>query len=193
MYLDLLLLFLVGLMGVFGYIHGFVRQVLSLLTLLSIIFFAEPLALWLKNSSEWPWFENAPHLFAWGVSAIFIVVMFLCVGGIVGLIKKESGLSPADRWIGCALGAFKGVILAVSLALLVHMIPEHANSRFSDLRADVEDSVFAKLAKPILTKSSLVTFQALREVKEHMKAPQKNISQSPHLDPWAQSTDLDTE
>jgi uncharacterized membrane protein required for colicin V production len=177
-------------MALMGYVHGFIRQILSLLSLICIVFFASPMALWLKQSSEWEWAETSPQLFLWGMSSLLIVLSFMGVGGIIALIKKGSGLSPSDRWIGCALGGVKGVILALLLALGATLLPEHSKAHFREFHADLNDSIFVKISSP-LARSSLSTFRSLREIKEHLKVPEKATSNFGHGDPWAQRTDSD--
>src|SRR4051794_24787947 len=111
MYFDLLLLFLIFIFAIYGLIQGFVKQLISLLCLLSIIFFAQPLATWLKTGSGWTWFKSAPPLSLFGMSCIFILLLFMATGGIVHYAKKNPFLSPADRWIGAAFGTIKGMTL----------------------------------------------------------------------------------
>src|SRR5437764_656898 len=123
MYLDLLLLFLILLFGFLGYLHGFVKQTLHLLGVICIAFFAQPLALWLKNSSGWAWFSKSPMFVLWGLSAIAIILVFFAVGGIVSLMRESSTPSPGERWIGCALGVAKGIFICFVAGALYHTLP----------------------------------------------------------------------
>ncbi|MDB5038450.1 MAG: hypothetical protein JWQ35_1978 [Bacteriovoracaceae bacterium] len=191
MYFDLLLLFMIFIAALFGYIHGFVRQVISLLTLLSIVFFAQPIAIWLKESSDWNWCKTSPQLVLWGLSSFFIVLFFLMVSGIVSMIRKGAGLTTADRWIGCALGTVKGFIFGLLVALVIHLVPEHAHGRFNELHADTENSIFVKMAGPMLDWHSLSTFKSLHEIKEHLKASEKKFV--PREGPWARGGGVEPE
>ena len=191
MYFDLLLLFLIFMFALFGYIRGFVSQVISLLAILSIVFFAQPLANWLKEGSHWNWFENAPRFVLWGISAYFIILFYLAVSGIVYLIRRGSEISKVDRWIGCAVGAAKGVVFAFGVSLAVFILPDHAKVKFKELHADTNDSVFMKMAQPMLNWNFNSTFQSLHEISAYLKVPEKRNTTT--NDPWAQGTHPESE
>ncbi|MBN8555513.1 MAG: CvpA family protein [Deltaproteobacteria bacterium] len=186
MYIDLLLLFLIILFGVLGYIHGFIRQVLSLLALLAIIFFSHPLASWLKENSGWSWFEHAPILINWGLSSLFLMGLFLVTGGVITLMKKESGLEPTDRWLGVALGTLKGFVLALCLGLVFQVLPEKTRERFSDIHHDSENSYFIKMSSGVLEWKSISSFKSLHDIRRDLQS-HENPFQKPS---FLEKTDL---
>ncbi len=191
MYIDILLLFIVLIFAIFGFMRGFISQILSILSLIAIMLFAQPLALWLKTASDWVWFQHAPALALWGMSSLFIVLLFMITSGIIALMRKEAGLTKADRWLGFGLGVFKGVIISLLLTIGLHLLPEHTKNRFNELNADINDSVFAKMSQPVLEWKSLSTFRGLSLIKNHLKAPEVKPLRD-DSGPWAHQSETDS-
>jgi uncharacterized membrane protein required for colicin V production len=187
MYIDLLLLFLILMFGVLGYIHGFVRQVLSLLALLSIIFFSHPLASWLKESSGWTWFSRAPLIVDWGLSSLFLITLFLVAGGIITIMQKEAGLEPTDRWLGAVLGGVKGFVIALCLGLAFYVLPEKLQARFPDIDKDAANSYFMKGSAEMLEWKSISSFRSLQQIRAEFKnmSPGNNRVGISKEGPWA--------
>jgi uncharacterized membrane protein required for colicin V production len=197
MYIDLLLLFLILTMATFGFMKGFVSQIVSLAGLLCIFLFAQPLAEWLKVSSGWGWFQQAPILTLWGMAAFFIFFLFLGILALIHFIKESSDLTPLDRWLGASLGALKGVLIAIALALAFQVLPQTLQSRFGEINADAKQSQFMSVAASMLGWNSLSTFANLKKIQNELTVP-STIDQLRHEtglkhQPWAKQTDVEAD
>lgn len=193
MYIDILLLFVIILFGFFGFLRGFISQILSLLSVICIVLFAGPLAHWLKENSGGAWFQQSPLLVLWGLSALFIAVLFMMTHGVIILMRKESGLSRADRWMGFGLGCVKGFVIALLLSLGLHLIPEHTAGQFRDLKADEENSTFYQMSRPLMEWKSLATFRDLSEIKTGLKNSEGSVQRMIPKGPWDHKVTADSD
>jgi len=195
MYLDVLLLFVVLFFGFLGYLHGLIRQILAFLAVIGILFFAHPMAIWLKESSGWAWFEKSPSFILWGLSALSIVLFFFAVGGVLALMRNSPALTPTERWLGAALGVVKGVILCLALTLFYHVIPESYRVHFYELHADARDSVFLKASAPFLEWKSISSINGLRQIQAELKSEELKVkaraSEKLGSGPWALDPGVD--
>lgn len=115
---DIFTLFLLGGGAIFGFVRGFVQEILSILAwimvVLAIRFFHSPLAQFLAEPV--------------GTEAGAAVVAFLAIGIVtyflgkhiakyIGAKSRKSVLGPVDRVLGFGFGALKGLIVATLLYL----------------------------------------------------------------------------
>lgn len=181
MYVDLLLLFIAVFLTLMGFIHGFVRQILSILTLLAVVFFAHPLALWLKNGSGWHWFQTSPVLVLWGMTSLSILLFSLFVGWVVNSMRKNPELTPTDRWLGGAFGLTKGLVVIYFVGVLFQVLPSQTREHFKELDQDAKNSMILKASAYALNWTSLGTIQGLREIHFGLKTSEnpKQVTVSP--------------
>lgn len=169
MSIDLALLSLVLLFTVFGFVQGFVRQALSLGTLFGVILGAPVLAHWLKFQSGWSWFQKSPEIGSFVMSAVAIACFFLCIQGLIILIKKGIPVLPgSDRWIGGALGTVKGIVVVLVLGMIFMAIPEKNRTQSASLSREVEDSAFLGMSEGLLEWKALPGARKLREARQTM-------------------------
>lgn len=165
MYIDLLFLSLILLFGLLGLIYGFVKQLLSILMWVCIILFAHPIGQWLQHKSGWDWFSEAPDLVAWGLSAFMLGLVFLCITGIVHLIRKNPQQRPIDRWLGFGLGTVKGFVFVLFIGAGIHLIPEHLRERFDQLDRDSRRSTFLRMSEPMLSWNVVSILKSLGDIQ----------------------------
>jgi len=187
MYLDLLLLFVVLILMLIGYIQGFMRQIFSLISLVAILLFAHPLALWLKESAGFIWFSNAPVFVLWGMSALAIFLFMMGLEAVVLMTKKDSSLVPMDRWLGTCFGAAKGLLLALALSVLFHILPERTRNHFGDFQADGKGSFFVKASSSVLQWKALSSVRGLQEIRDGLtdRIQEKGKAFDHREGPWA--------
>lgn len=168
MYIDLLFLLLIIFFAIVGYIRGFINQVISILFILSVIFFAKPLGDWLKYSSGWKWFAKAPEIVAWGVTAFSFFLIWVGIHALIRAIKKNPELSPPDRWIGLCLGFLKGSLVVLILGIIFQTLPEDSRAQFRDLDRDSKKSIFLSMSSGLLKWDGVSTFDSLSEVQQRL-------------------------
>jgi len=123
-WVDYVILGIVGLSALISLVRGFVREAVSLI----IWFVAFALA--------WSYFrEFAQHLSPWvetpsvrlGLAFIILLVAVLIIGAIVGFLigqlVDKTGLSGTDRLLGMVFGAARGAVLVAILVLLAGLTP----------------------------------------------------------------------
>lgn len=117
--LDILVLFLIGLGGVFGFLRGFVQEVLALmawvLVVLAVSFLHAPLT---AIAVEPVGTEAGAAVLAFLVIAILTYALGRWIARSVGNRTRKSVLGPVDRVLGFGFGALKGLIGATLLFLL---------------------------------------------------------------------------
>jgi len=172
MYIDLLFLLLIVVFCIVGYIRGFINQVISVLMLLSVLFFAKPLADWLKYSTGWSWFQKAPMLVDWGIAAVMICLLWVGIGSIVNVLKKTPGVTPVDRWIGVCLGFVKGVLVILAVGVIYQTLPEDSRAQFDELHKNAKKSIFLSMSRGMISWDSVNNFDSLNEIQQKM-SPQE--------------------
>jgi len=175
MSIDLLFLLFIIFFAIVGYVRGFINQAISVAMILSVIFFAKPLADWLKYDSGWKWLGASSELIVWGVSAFSILLMGMAIHGLILLIRKTPGLSPADHWVGLAFGALKGVLIVLLLGTVYLTLPEESRARFADLERDAKKSVFISISQNLADWEAVSSFRALRQAREKMKIAESDF------------------
>jgi membrane protein required for colicin V production len=121
--LDILVLLTVGAAAVFGFLRGFVSEVMSLaawvLAILAVKFAHAPVAAALVGPIGTD--TGASVLaFALVFGATFIVVRM--IGGRMGMASRRSLLGPVDRLLGFGFGALKGLIAATLAFLFASLV-----------------------------------------------------------------------
>jgi len=121
--LDILVLLTVGAAAVFGFLRGFVSEVMSLaawvLAILAVKFAHEPVAAALVKPIGT---DTGASVLAFALifGATFIVVRM--VGGRMGTASRRSLLGPVDRLLGFGFGALKGLIAATLAFLFASLV-----------------------------------------------------------------------
>ena len=118
--LDIVALLLIGLGGVAGLARGFVTEVLSLLAWVAAIMavrFLYPagktLALHLTGT------DSGAAILAFASIFLTTFIVFRMIAGELGDRTRSSVVGPVDRVLGAGFGAFKGLIGASILYLVV--------------------------------------------------------------------------
>jgi membrane protein required for colicin V production len=133
---DIIVLFLIGAGAVFGFMRGFVQEVLTLIAWVLVIaavrFFHAPASEML--------YEPVGNEAGAAVLAFLAIAIVTYVGGRllakqIGEKSRKSTLGPFDRVLGFGFGALKGLIGATLLFLLLVMLFELAYGR-EDERPD---------------------------------------------------------
>lgn len=123
-WVDYVILGIIGLSALISLVRGFVREAVSLI----IWFLAFALA--------WTYFrEFALYLGQWietpsvrlGLAFIILLIAILIVGAVVGYLigqlVDKTGLSGTDRLLGMVFGAARGAVLVAILVLLAGLTP----------------------------------------------------------------------
>jgi len=118
--LDIVVLLLIGLGGIAGLARGFVTEVLSLLAWVAAIMavrFLYPagktLAFHLTGT------ESGAAILAFASIFLTTFIVFRMIAGELGDRTRSSVVGPVDRVLGAGFGAFKGLIGASILYLVV--------------------------------------------------------------------------
>lgn len=122
-WVDYIIVGIIGLSSLISLIRGFVREALSLAVWVLAFFVA------------WTFFRDlAPHL-VWfslpsarlGIALAILFLTTLMIGGLVnyliGQLVEKTGLTGTDRLIGVLFGAVRGVLLVTLLILLAGLTP----------------------------------------------------------------------
>jgi membrane protein required for colicin V production len=122
-WIDYVILGIIGLSAVISLIRGFVREALSLAVWV--------IAFWVA----WTFFRDLSLQLDWftvpsvrlGASFLILFIATLMVGALVnflvGQLVDKTGLSGTDRMIGILFGAARGAILVAILVLLAGLTP----------------------------------------------------------------------
>jgi membrane protein required for colicin V production len=104
--------------------RGLMFEVISLVSWLAAFvlaqWFAPAVAHWLPISS-------ANEALRYGLGFVLVFVGTVFAGSLIAFVVKKLlaavGLSPADRLLGAAFGAMRGVVILLALTVLVGMTP----------------------------------------------------------------------
>ncbi len=99
--------------GILGFVRGFVREAVALLTWLVALWVA-----WHYSELVNPWLGGAlaePGVREWAGRAIMLLIVLL-IGSVVGSIagyfaQRAAGLAAVDRLIGATFGLLRGVVI----------------------------------------------------------------------------------
>ena len=183
MYFDLLLLFVVIFFAAKGFLHGFLRQILSLAAIVCIIFLAQPLAQWLKTDSPFTWTSQVPTFILWAFNAFVIFLFFNILSAVLSPLQKAALLKPTDRWLGFAVGLGKGFVFAIVISTFFLILPQKTRARFKDIHADSKDSKFLMVSSNVLKWDTVSTIKGMRKIHAYLK-PNFQFYKIPASEPW---------
>lgn len=122
--LDWIFLVVLTLSLLIGAWRGLVYEVLSLGTWVAAFFLAQWFA---PVAAQWLPMAGATETiqYAAGFVVVFILAMFAgsLLTWLISRLFQVAGLRPADRMLGAAFGAMRGVVLMLVAAVLVGMTP----------------------------------------------------------------------
>ena len=143
-WLDYVILAVIGVSTLISLMRGFVREAFSLAVWL--------LAFWIS----WSFFRSlklrleplidAPDKILLGVSFAVLMILTLAIGGLVNYLivrlVERTGMSGTDRFVGMVFGAARGGIMVVVLVMLAGLtsIPEEPWWRHSELVVYFEEA-----------------------------------------------------
>jgi len=121
--LDIITLLLVGVAGFFGFMRGFVSEILSLVAwvvAIAAVKLFEPLVASLLVG--WVGTESGAAVLAFALvfGVTFVAVRMMAKS--MGATTRNSLLGPVDRLLGFGFGALKGLFGAVILFLLLTLV-----------------------------------------------------------------------
>jgi uncharacterized membrane protein required for colicin V production len=177
MYIDLLFLTVIIFFGIVGYIRGFLNQLLSVLLILAILLFAQPLADWLKFDSGYRWTQKAPLMMLWALSAFSFFLAFLGLGALIRAIRKTEGLMPFDHWMGLGFGFVKGFMIALIMGVLFLTLPDSSRAQFADLNRDARDSVMMSASAKVMGWESLSSFKSLKGIQSKLQPEEVELEE----------------
>jgi len=120
--LDIIILFLLGSGAVFGFLRGFVQEVLSMIAWVLIIISVRMLhAPATAALSEAVGSESGAAVLAFLAIAIVIYAFGTWISKSIGKKSRKSVLGPIDRVLGFGFGLLKGLIIATLIFLLFVM------------------------------------------------------------------------
>ena len=149
--LDWIFLVVLVLSFMVGAWRGLVYEVLSLGTWIAAFYlaqwFAPVVAQWLPMSGA-----TETVQYAAGFVVVFIVAMFAgsMVTWLISRLFRVAALRPADRLLGAAFGALRGVVLMLVAAVLVAMTPMQHEAWWTQSVGARWASVMVKGLKPVL-------------------------------------------
>jgi membrane protein required for colicin V production len=123
-WVDYVIVGIVGLSAVISLVRGFVREAISLVTWIAafwiaLLFFRD-LAVHLE-----PWIEV--QSLRLGAAFAILLLLSLLLGGVLGYLMGQlvdkTGLSGTDRLIGVLFGLARGAVLVAILVLLAGLTP----------------------------------------------------------------------
>lgn len=121
--LDILLVLLVGAGLVFGFLRGFVFELLTLFAwvaaVLALSYFHEPVSAWLYEPVG-TWAGAATLAFALVFGVVFVAGKLLSRR--IGKRVRSSVVGPVDRLLGAGFGALKGLIAVTLLYLAANLL-----------------------------------------------------------------------
>jgi membrane protein required for colicin V production len=183
-YLDLILIFVIGVSVITGFLSGFARVSIGLVAALAGIlcglwFYGEPAAWVMKHLST---SKTIASMF--GFLAIFFgfLVAGALLGKLVAKMFKWVGLSWADRLMGGVFGLARGAVLAVALITVVMAFtpnpPPEAFTKSKVLPYAVEVSGYlAAMAPRELKDAYQESLREIRKVWEERLKPKKKLKE----------------
>lgn len=123
-WIDYVILALIGLSAIIGLFRGFVREALSLVTWGVAIWVAlsfSPLAAtYLEPYLETP---SLRHIAAFAGLFITTLIAGAIINSLISLLVRKSGIGGTDRFLGLVFGVARGVLVVAILVLLAGLTP----------------------------------------------------------------------
>lgn len=133
--IDISILGVLLLSAVWSFFRGFVREFLSLLTLMlaswvALTFYGK-FAVVLQ-----PYVASDPLRTAAAVATLFVATLLLgaAVNALIGRLIKKSGLGPTNRILGLFFGLMRGGLIICVLVLLAGITPAPSSSWWHESR-----------------------------------------------------------
>jgi len=117
-WVDYIIIVIVTASLLFGLFRGFIREVISLISLVLSVFLAVKCAPLLGAEFTWWQSENVRYLVAFAVIFLAVLIIGFMIGKLCKKIAKSLGLAWLDRSLGALFGALRGG-LVVLVALFV--------------------------------------------------------------------------
>ncbi|MDB5713728.1 MAG: CvpA family protein [Sphingomonadales bacterium] len=121
--LDILVLLIVGAAAVFGFLRGFVSEVMSLaawaLAILAVKFAHGPVTAALVSAVGT---ESGASVLAFALIFGVTFIGVRMIGNRMGTASRRSLLGPVDRLLGFGFGALKGLIVATLAFLFASLV-----------------------------------------------------------------------
>jgi len=131
--------------------RGLVFEVLSLLSWVAAFVLAQWLAL---DVAGYLPMGGSSEVLRYGAGFVLVFIVTVMVGGLVAVVVKKLvssvGLSPFDRALGAAFGAFRGVLLLLSATLLADMTPMKTSVTWQESNGEAVAVVVLKGIKPLM-------------------------------------------
>jgi len=131
--------------------RGLVFEVLSLLSWVAAFVLAQWLAL---DVAGYLPMGGSSEVLRYGAGFVLVFIVTVMVGGLVAVVVKKLvssvGLSPVDRALGAAFGAFRGVLLLLSATLLADMTPMKTSVTWQESNGVAVAVVVLKGIKPLM-------------------------------------------
>ena len=136
---DLVILAALALSLIFGFMRGFVREVVSLagwvLAILIARSFNEPLAAWLAH---WVSTPSIRLVLSYGSLFLGTLLTFSLLGTALRQLVRAGGLSLTDRMLGGVFGVLRGsLLLLIALMLMAPFVKHDAWFRDAMLPKDI--------------------------------------------------------
>jgi membrane protein required for colicin V production len=147
-WVDYLIIGIIGLSALLSLVRGFVREAVSLLAW--ILAFAVAWAYFRSFSVQLGAWVKTPSLrLGLAFAILFLVVLILggLVGFLVGQLVDKTGLAGSDQLLGMLFGAVRGIVLVAILVLLAGLTALPQDSWWQDSRLIVH---FQRLAAWLL-------------------------------------------
>lgn len=189
MYTDLFLVALISIFAISGFFQGFIRQLISILAVLAILFLAYPIAHWLKDHSAWNWVQEAPVMILWGMTCLMILLISFVIRFAVSRWNAYQFARPVDRWLGVSLGSLKGLVIALALSMIAHVIPPDFRTHFEEINEDWDDSLFVSTAERIFEWDFFSSIRSLRKIRNNLQ--ESLMFSTQEEGPWTQPFGVD--
>lgn len=118
-WVDIVILAILCLSGLFGLWRGFIREVLSLATwivaLLVARFYATDLMPWLEGLLA---NEMARYVLAFALLCLAVLIIGALINYLMSKLVKAAGLQLSDRLLGILFGVARGVMIVAALVFV---------------------------------------------------------------------------